>query len=751
MGQPVETGAIRAGAATGGQAMTVARWQARAVRLFRKPDTMLGQIRGLFLAFCLIWPVFGLFAIGARASTGNLWLAVVGALAAELWWCVGYRRQRFPAWSWPIEGFCVWLVVSASDFGTSVGFLFMWINLRALYGPVREKVFGGTVVAVMMAAGVLVSGRSPDDILPLLFTALMALVVNHVLSSVAGSRDRAAARERAVVAAGAGLVAATTRAEAMRATLAASVTMGGGGGGALIATVKGSTLRVVATAGRVDADADGRQPDLAALPGDVTATLTPGGFALLQGGEAAGLAGTFGLQPRAVVVLAPLAVRGDVFGLLVLALDQYPPDDLSAAMTTLADEAALTLDQLLIRSRLSVVVEYSPDALVLASEAGAVRFVNPAAEALLGCPASELIGRDLRSLLHPADVTGVLRPSSRDAAPIIRPCRIRGRDIEEWTEVEMIVEQVTEHDGSRSLVLNARDVSERHRLELELRHAQKLESVGRLAAGIAHEINTPIQFVGDNVRFLRDAFADLHRLYEAYRELAAVVGTSTDPAQALREVEAVAKDVDIDFALEEVPEAIVQTLEGISRVANIVRAMKAFGHPGTDEMAPADLNDAIANTLVVANNELKYVADVESDLSALPLVRCHLGDVNQVVLNLVVNAAHAIASAGRGRGTVRVATRVDGGHVVIEVTDTGTGMPPEVAEKVFDPFFTTKEVGTGTGQGLALVRSLVVDRHGGAIDFTTEPGVGTTFTVRLPLTDGAVVPLATPELTGAVR
>jgi signal transduction histidine kinase len=197
----------------------------------------------------------------------------------------------------------------------------------------------------------------------------------------------------------------------------------------------------------------------------------------------------------------------------------------------------------------------------------------------------------------------------------------------------------------------------------------------------------------------------------------------------------VAGDIDIDFLMEEVPMALTQTLEGIDRVANIVRAMKAFGHPGTEEMTQANLNEAIANTLIVANNEIKYVADVETDFADLPLVHCHLGDINQVVLNLVVNAAHAIGSAGGSRGTIRVSTRREDGHVVIEVADNGTGVPADIADKLFDPFFTTKEVGTGTGQGLPLVRTLVVDRHGGTIDFTTEPGHGTVFTVRLPAQD----------------
>jgi signal transduction histidine kinase len=321
-----------------------------------------------------------------------------------------------------------------------------------------------------------------------------------------------------------------------------------------------------------------------------------------------------------------------------------------------------------------------------------------------------------------------------------------------WTEVETLVEWVTEHDGSQSVVFNARDVSDRHRLELELRHAQKLESVGRLAAGIAHEINTPIQFVGDNVRFIRDAFTDMQRLHQAYSTLADAVGEQAETAGPLAVIKKVAREIDIDFVLEEMPAAVDQALDGINRVANIVRAMKAFGHPGTEEKAQTDLNQAIQNTLAVASNEYKYVADVETDLTELPLVCCHVGDINQVVLNLVVNAAHAIGSAGRGRGTIRLSTRLDGSFAVIEVADTGTGIPDDIADKIFDPFFTTKEVGTGTGQGLALVRSLIVDRHGGIIDFTTQAGAGTAFTIRLPVLGDSGLAVPVPALAeGGVR
>jgi PAS domain S-box-containing protein len=448
---------------------------------------------------------------------------------------------------------------------------------------------------------------------------------------------------------------------------------------------------VVAAAGDVSTDTRGAVSQLAALPDQARAALVPGGFELLTGDDATAVSTVLRLRSSPVVLLAPLAVNGMVFGMLVLAVGRHPNDELTAPVITLADEAALTLDQLLSRSRLRIVVDHSPDALILAAESGVIRFVNPGAEVLLDETSATLIGRDIWSFIHPDDLDEVMSPAA--TGPVARPCRIRARDSAPWMSVEAIVGRVSEHDGSRSIVFNARDVSERQSLELELRHAQKLESVGRLAAGIAHEINTPIQFVGDNTRFLESAFADLNRLHDAYRELIPAASSAADRVEAVAKADAVAHDIDIDFLLEEVPMAIRQSLEGISRVATIVRAMKAFGHPGSEEMTRADLNEAINNTLIVANNEIKFVADVETDLADIPLVRCHLGDVNQVILNLVVNAAHAIASAGP-RGMIRISTRTVDGYVIIEVADTGTGVPPDIADKLFDPFFTTKEVGT---------------------------------------------------------
>jgi two-component system, NtrC family, sensor kinase len=280
----------------------------------------------------------------------------------------------------------------------------------------------------------------------------------------------------------------------------------------------------------------------------------------------------------------------------------------------------------------------------------------------------------------------------------------------------------------------ARDVTGRDVAEMELRQAQKLESVGRLASGIAHEINTPIQFVGDNVRFLRDAFQRLQTQIQQVNALSNDKRLAT--VEFSRELSRIQTESRCGYLLDEIPKAVTETLEGVERVATIVSAMKEFAHPESKGMVPADLNKAIRNTLTVARNELKYVADVETDLGELPLVYCTVSEMNQVFLNLLVNAAHAIGDVVKGsgkKGKIRVTTRQEDGAALIIISDTGSGIPEAIRDRIFDPFFTTKEVGRGTGQGLAIARS-VVEHHKGHLTFQSKVGQGTSFCIRLPIT-----------------
>lgn len=271
--------------------------------------------------------------------------------------------------------------------------------------------------------------------------------------------------------------------------------------------------------------------------------------------------------------------------------------------------------------------------------------------------------------------------------------------------------------------------------ERQLAHKQKLESIGQLAAGIAHEINTPIQYIGDNGRFLQDAFRDLAKLLESPEHPRPLPDApTTNPGAATPE----AIDQDLrNYYRDEVPEALRQLLEGVDRVAAIVRAMKEFSHPGPLEKVPIDINRGIASTILVSSHEWKYVADITTDFdSDLPPVPCLAGEFNQVILNLIVNAVHAIADVvgdSGNKGQIHVSTRNMGDCAEIRVSDTGSGIPKSIQSKVFDPFFTTKAVGKGTGQGLALAHAVIVQKHKGTIHLESEPGQGTTFVIQLPL------------------
>ena len=294
-----------------------------------------------------------------------------------------------------------------------------------------------------------------------------------------------------------------------------------------------------------------------------------------------------------------------------------------------------------------------------------------------------------------------------------------------------------QHKVLRGMML---DVTDQRRLETELAQAQKLESVGRLAAGVAHEINTPVQFVSDSVHFVREAMDDLSGIVDKYRELRTATENGTNIAAAAKAAEEAEDDADLDYILENAPVALDRARDGLGRVAAIVRSMKEFAHPDRKEMAQVDINQAISSTLVIATNEYKYVAEIETGFNELPPVNCYAGEINQVVLNLIVNAAHAIADVVKGtsdKGKIRVATRVVGEQVEIAISDTGKGIPVDVRARIFDPFFTTKEVGKGTGQGLAIARTVVVDKHGGTLHFETEVGQGTTFYIRLPIAGSA--------------
>lgn len=330
-------------------------------------------------------------------------------------------------------------------------------------------------------------------------------------------------------------------------------------------------------------------------------------------------------------------------------------------------------------------------------------------------------------------VAGVTGACAGSRAAIDRQYRVVWTDGSvHWLHSKAIV--VSDEDGVPNRVLGVDfDVSEIKQLQSQLAQAQKLQSVGQLAAGVAHEINTPIQYIGDNGKFLEEAFHDLIRLSDVRRSSrAANTGTAAIPDGTY-----VLDDDAWEYLRNEVPRATTQLLEGVDQVGRIVRAMKEFSHPGPVEKCAADINRAIENTVLVSKNEWKYVADVTTDLDReLPAVPCVVGEINQAILNLIVNAAHAISDvvgdSGR-KGNIHIRTCQNDRMAEIRITDTGGGIPAAIQAKVFDPFFTTKPVGKGTGQGLAIAHAVIVQKHHGSLTFESEPGRGTTFVIQLPL------------------
>jgi signal transduction histidine kinase len=318
--------------------------------------------------------------------------------------------------------------------------------------------------------------------------------------------------------------------------------------------------------------------------------------------------------------------------------------------------------------------------------------------------------------------------------------------------VESMNEALRQEIKDRQLAENARN-----QMAVELLHGQKLQAIGGLAAGVAHEINTPIQFVGDNLRFLQGAFTELAILLEQHELLCQEIRHGVRQP-ALDAVDQARQKTDLEFLRKEIPVALDQTLDGIGRVATIVKALKIFSHVDSGpQMTPADLNSALESTIVVARNELKYVAEVETKFGDLPPVVCHLGDLNQVFLNLLINAAHSIEDVVKGtdkKGHIRVETLIDstpdGDWVEVSISDTGAGIPEEVRGRIFEPFFTTKPMGKGTGQGLALARAVVVEKHGGTLTFDTVMNHGTTFYIRIPL-NGIETPALDSSVSTAVE
>ena len=264
----------------------------------------------------------------------------------------------------------------------------------------------------------------------------------------------------------------------------------------------------------------------------------------------------------------------------------------------------------------------------------------------------------------------------------------------------------------KNLLALQQEMKLRKDLEIQLANSQKMEALGQLAAGIAHEINTPAQFIGDHLQFVKESIEEI-----------------LNPAPQ--------QGASSEFVRNNLPVAIENSIEGVERIGEIVASMRRFSHREHDkDKHPADINQAVMDSLAVSRNQWKNHAEVNTELDPdLPQVSCLLGEVNQVILNLIINATHAISDAKEKGvlGNITIRTKQIENEVQIEIEDDGGGIPEDVRERIFEPFFTTKELGRGTGQGLALAHSVIVKKHGGRLTFKTKQGVGTTFSIFLPI------------------
>jgi PAS domain S-box-containing protein len=409
--------------------------------------------------------------------------------------------------------------------------------------------------------------------------------------------------------------------------------------------------------------------------------------------------------------------------------------DVRRLVTSVAEQKAHLED--IFESMAELVAVCGPDGTILSA--------NRAIFATLGYQERELLGRPIDELLQTSSFEELQRrarslaPATEKVGPSITLRTKDGLPIPVLASATILSARAGTVTAAGDLLLVLQDLREWQRLEDELRQAQKLESIGRLASGIAHEINTPVQFVSDSLAFIAVASRDLMALVEKNRLFDGM--TPQALADFRRQTLELEETLDYPYLVENLPPALGRMTEGLQRIASIVLSMKQFAHPDQKQRTMVDLNAAVQSTITIARGEYKYVADLETDLGELPLIACFAGELNQVVLNILVNAAHAIGDLVKGtdqRGRIVVRTHREGEDAIISVSDTGGGIPQLARDRIFEPFFTTKEVGRGTGQGLAIARSVVVDKHGGTLTFETEVGKGTTFFIRLPINEANV-------------
>jgi PAS domain S-box-containing protein len=469
---------------------------------------------------------------------------------------------------------------------------------------------------------------------------------------------------------------------------------------------------------------------------------------------------------HAEYIAAPILEGGSVSGVVIvfrdvtlkLAFERALTDHQHLLEQQVADRTAKLIQEVEERTRTEAALRDSQarlkniadslfECILVVDSTGHVVFANLSAKRLLAQngPQDELEGHYLDEILY-LTRNGENIPFAKSPLEEVIKTAVTKRDddavfvtpLGASITVSYACSALIEANNRRLAILSFRDIADLKHAQREALHASRLASVGELAAGIAHEINTPIQYIGDNLRFIGDSIHDFTQALEAAKKLTLLVSMKPDFSAQAIEFQAVADKVDLEYLLTETPVAVRQSLDGVAQVGRIVLSMKEFSHPGTGTKTMTDINRALENTLVVSRNTWKHVAELifQPD-PELPQVACFPGEMNQVFLNIVVNAAHAIEGSGKklpGKLTVTTA-KLDDAFVEIRIADTGTGVPESIRDKIFDPFFTTKGVGKGTGQGLAISRDVVVTKHGGQLLLEGKEGEGAIFIIRLPINE----------------
>ncbi len=399
------------------------------------------------------------------------------------------------------------------------------------------------------------------------------------------------------------------------------------------------------------------------------------------------------------------------------------------------------------KEMLSISLESSGEGIIATDQNGKITIFNAAAEQITGYTAQEALGQPIEACFHllnqqtheaASDPIQFLLNYEQTSSLLNQPSPALITKSQEKILVSGKISPISIHQNNiEGYILIFDNVTEKEIRMAQSALSQKLEAIGQLAAGIAHEINTPIQYVGDNVNFLNRALLNFLELQVFYNRFFHAHVGETISSQDLAEYETAVQRLNIEGYTAEFPSAVEETLDGVERVRKIVLAIREFAHPSKKEKEMSDINQGIQTTITISRNEWKYCAELETDLDPdLPLVWCQIDEINQVVLNMIVNAAQAIqdqaAPNEEEKGHIWIKTRQKNGRAIISIEDTGGGIPEKIISRIFDPFFTTKGVGRGTGQGLSIAHNIIVKHHHGQIYVQSNPGIGTTFTIELP-------------------